>query len=210
MTTTWKTANGGVYTFEDKDKPMKEPFARKLASRARRLMDVPRWNIVPVLRKQNVAEHSFHVAWITMILTSRHARRQNLNEALAYAITHDVNESITGDIPSNFKRHMKQEVEAVEDEHFGGEVYSCPNGDVKTVVKCADYIEALLYLEEECAMGNTRLNDVIKDVYENFTMAWGKFDWNHELGQKPSATGMVDQFVEWSSVHYSPGLNYED
>ena len=85
------------------------------------LSHVPRWVVVPMLRTQTVAEHSFNVAMIAQELMSRNpaitshhvddemgtaplVRRENV---IWHALTHDIDECVTGDIPGIAKQHMR-------------------------------------------------------------------------------------------------------
>jgi len=130
----------------------------------RRLRVIPRWSVVPVLRQQNVAEHSFHVATLSLWLVSLHGRGAEEKfqlDVLRYALTHDILEAATGDNPSP----SKPKAEA--------------NGEdqVKVLVKCADILEALQFAYEEQLMGNSMGMDVIIDhLYNEFVDWWRYFE----------------------------------
>lgn len=64
---------------------------------------VPRWTIVPMMRHQSVAEHSFRVALIAQDLGWRINRPSLSLSAAICALSHDAEESVTGDIPSTAK-----------------------------------------------------------------------------------------------------------
>lgn len=70
---------------------------------------VPRWSIVRIDRPQSVAEHSFNVAGIVRELHERlqlDSAKYRLDRCVHWALYHDVDESITGDIPGNAKGKM--------------------------------------------------------------------------------------------------------
>lgn len=94
---------------------------------------VPRWSIVPHGRPQSVAEHSWRVARLAMtiadLLGYDEARR---NAAAARAIMHDVEEAVTGDVPSPVKDARGEE---------GGYF-----DEIGWVVDLADKVEALGYI----------------------------------------------------------------
>lgn len=130
----------------------------------RRLSVVPRWSVVPVLRRQNVAEHSFHVASLSMWLVSLHAKANDKEfelKVLKYALTHDIEEAGEGDAPSP----SRGKTEA--------------NGDdqVKVVVKCADILESLLFVYEESLLGNAMgMEAIIDHRYNEFVDWWRYFE----------------------------------
>jgi hypothetical protein len=130
----------------------------------RRLSIVPRWSVVPVLRRQSVAEHSFHVTALAVWLVTLHGRGSEgkfVLEVMQYAMTHDITEAGEGDAPSPSK--PKAEASA-EDQ-------------VKVVVKCADILEALMFAYEEKMLGNQMGMDVIMDhLYNDFVDWWRYFD----------------------------------
>ena|ERR1700741_2341914 len=68
------------------------------------LSHVPRWAIVRHAVPQSVADHSFRVAAIVIELWLRLGPPEvNLGNLVIRALTHDVNESVTSDIPSVIK-----------------------------------------------------------------------------------------------------------
>jgi hypothetical protein len=93
---------------------------------------VPRWVIVPMMRAQSVAEHSWRVAVIASELAARlglGADKQLV--IIQMAVYHDYEEVLTGDVPSTEKPYPKFE--------------SMSNSEL--VVKLADYIEALTWVK---------------------------------------------------------------
>ena len=127
--------------------PIDEKTRQSYAS-LRRLSTVPRWTVIPTIQNQNVAEHSFHVAWISRWLTELLGLhlRSDAFLVIATALLHDHDEAVTGDIPSTGK----------EDNNTGSLEDS--------IVKVADALEAALFLREELQMGNSRVGAVVWHV----------------------------------------------
>lgn len=124
--------------------------------KARRLSIVPRWSIIPTIRQQNVAEHSFQVAVLTKYLLKFHEDATDnhfTREALSYALEHDEEEAVKGDMPGG--PVIKRDFKALTSER----------GQVWAVVKMADMLEAMIFLEEEVALGNEQVMPII-DGYE--------------------------------------------
>ena len=115
---------------------MRGVMLRKL----RRLQWVPRWVVVPTIKKQSVAEHSFSVVTISLWLAKFHARGEDpefLIKVVRHAMEHDSEEAVTGDIPSPVK----------QDNYGSQHDYVC-------LVRVADKLEAILFCWEEATMGN--------------------------------------------------------
>lgn len=106
----------------------------------RKLRHVPRCVILPAVQPQNVAEHSFHVAYLFLYLCERVYAYKPSMEEMERVLAHDENESQTGDMPSPCK--------GLRD----------PTSAFDAVLTVADKIEFLLWCEEEAMVGNRRLN----------------------------------------------------
>lgn len=115
---------------------------------------VPRWTIVRTARLQSVAEHSFAVAIIAeqILRLNEHltvhepgltplCRRERV---LWHALTHDVDESVTGDIPRHAKKLVlrpKREIPVLV--AIPGEPLTLAE---LRVVKLADMMEAYTFI----------------------------------------------------------------
>ncbi len=174
--------------------------------RLRRLSDVPRWTIIPTIRRQNTAEHSFHVACMALWLADRHQRVHDgsisKGDVLQYAIEHDEYEAISGDIPSTFKRQIRDVYGSMELEIKCDPV----NPTVANIIKCADYLEALTFLREEMAMGNQRCSAIWTDVQEAFIPHWEQFEWGPLNHDKPSWSGIIMRVTKILNPTSHPGL----
>ena len=109
------------------------------------LEHVPRWSTVRHYRGQSVAEHSYNVAIIAneicerLELSSPDVRRHNI---ILHALTHDLDECVTGDIPGIAKQHYKFQHEPMIDaSKFVGVTLA-----ETRIVKMADVIEAYTWL----------------------------------------------------------------
>jgi len=152
-------------------------FPREL----RTLQFVPRWSIVRTLRTQSVAEHSYYVAlycrWIFHSICEVPWMAENgveLDGVLKAALTHDIEESFTSDIPNPIKGYAglrgneafkKWESETAA-ARFGGLFYSDPPKPIKQIVWLADVIEACAFLAEERRMGNREVDDILDHMME--------------------------------------------
>ena len=132
-----------------------------------RLAQVKRYPICYTNRDQSVAEHSFNVMLIAQELVKEHDDPDLYLKVLGYALTHDMDEVETGDIPSPFKRKLREKCPEVIP-ILDGE----PKVDdtVRQVVKLADYLESIHYIRE---FGGSRYtaNEILADIYAQFSLA---------------------------------------
>lgn len=135
-----------------------------LEPQTRVLQHVPRWAIIRTIRQQSVAEHSYYVAmYATFIANHIKMKKSDVNWITQYALTHDFEEMISGDIPTPYKRHFR-----LDDDYMmtiPREMASSIQTNNTTlekycieVVKVADIFEACMYLADEIAMGNTTVH----------------------------------------------------
>lgn len=146
-----------------------------------RLHIVPRWSVIPTIRHQNVAEHSFRVAVIAKSMAYKHENciyRGFTHAVVSEALVHDGEEHKTGDSPSPSKK--KKDPSAMT--------------DVQIVVKVADILEALLFVHEEMQMGNKSIEPLVDDLVERGTPYWDHFKWR--MSDKPTFAQLALQLVE--------------
>lgn len=118
------------------------------------LCGVPRWSIVPHIKPQNVAEHSFRVAVIAYALISKIPVFKNYtNEAIKWAILHDAPERFTADIPTPAKKIISPDRLAIM-EYDACPWYlpmltnlRCSSAPVVAVVALADLLEAITFID---------------------------------------------------------------
>ena len=135
-----------------------------------RLAQVKRWPICHTNKDQSVAEHSFNVMLIAQELVRELDDPDLYLKVLGYALTHDMNEIETGDIPSPFKRKLREKCPEVIP-ILDGE----PKVDeiVQQVVKMADYLEAIYHIREYGA-SRYAAGEISADIYAKFSSAIGK------------------------------------
>lgn len=130
----------------------------------RRLAAVPRWAVMPTIKQQSVAEHSFHVCCLALWLLRFHAEKDQETlclHVLLRALEHDKDEAKYGDTPSPTKPRP----------NYHGK------SQAEIVVKCADKLEAILFVYEEQLLGNRIGTNVLyDDVFQRFLRAWDEFD----------------------------------
>ncbi len=140
-----------------------------------RLKYIERWSLMRNTTRENVAEHSFHVALTTHMLCTianeLFGRQLNTNEAVALALFHDATEVFTGDIPTPIKHHNPiilsnfREIEEQAAKRLIDMIPSSirdvyrpliedPSSELKRYVKAADLIDAYLKCTFEVGAGN--------------------------------------------------------
>jgi len=138
----------------------------------RRLAHVKRWAIVPKIKEQSVAEHSYFVALYTLKICKLLEKSPKFClSAVQYAMEHDAGEAFTGDIPSPLKKRAP-DIEKVENNARDWMGMNSPImadevseiGDVKNIVNLADKLDALLWLMCESSLGSTALSHIQSEI----------------------------------------------
>lgn len=121
-----------------------------------RLSSIKRWGIVEMSRSQSVAEHSYNVAMISMSIAEK-LKKSNVKVdsefVVTWALIHDLPEVTTGDIPTTLKAVDKFVFDRLEDElfpYFSAVKISEENKLEKTIIKIADYIDAIQFAQKFC------------------------------------------------------------
>lgn len=121
---------------------------------------VKRYHTLTTLHTQNVAEHSFGVAWLVWWLSDSRPS----TELLMAALGHDLAEHITGDLPAPAKRSLgiSAQFTAYEDEIMGKAGFPAYwlTVDEKRVLKMADTADLMLFCLREMSLGNRQMRKV--------------------------------------------------
>lgn len=159
------------------------------------LSHVPRWAIIDTMKKQTVADHSFRVAAVCLqFIKELRAIGIEIDKGalLETAITHDIEEAKSGDLPTPFKKRLA---------NFGFvQAIDCDDTLEHNLAKLADLIEALTFLrrygvrpgrvEKELHSATYVYRDIIYDTHIALKVPRGW--WNR----------IVDTIIE-------TGVNYE-
>lgn len=191
---------------------------------ALRLTEISRWGVVATSRQQSVGEHSYRVTMIAQALYDYvFPIPHNSNDRLlltSFAMVHDIMEVVSGDLNSAFKLAMKSQYPDVYENTIKGMATqrmdagsiskavdslerSVKGTFIEALVKIADYLEALIYLDQYGA--NARHTGDVRDmILENM---WGRveqFKQSSFYGLEPGHWSRVEQFV--NMVLDTPGL----
>lgn len=123
---------------------------------------VRRFHTHTLLKCEDVAAHSFYVAWFVELLTDGKASKEMLLAALA----HDLAEQEIGDVPSPTKRKLpefKSMEQAFDRAHSFDYVLNQPE---RRVLKLADCFAGMVKCIQEKQLGNSTLWDVFATYYE--------------------------------------------
>ena len=105
-----------------------------------RAQGVNRWHIVETSRPQSVAEHSFNVAMIAMELAYL-IPSLSKPDVMAAALMHDIDEVVTGDIPTPTKERL-----GTVSTHQKFDPYQDSDHNIGAIVKLADLIETWWFI----------------------------------------------------------------
>lgn len=124
------------------------PIVHSQFKALRNLRTVPRWTIVPHLRPQNVAEHTFYTLCILIWLDDQFKIGLTA-EDFKRVIVHDAHEAFSGDVPTTAKPEPTSDSLAAM-------------SAFELWLKVADLLEAHLFLAEENMVGNRHVGEVRK------------------------------------------------
>ncbi|CAG7650714.1 5'-deoxynucleotidase YfbR [Paenibacillus solanacearum] len=156
-----------------------------------RLRYIERWSLMRNVMKENVAEHSFHVAVLTHVLCTianeQFGKQVPTDKVVSMALFHDATEVFTGDIPTPVKHHNPKILANFREiEHLAAErlldmipeplrnVYDplidtkkSDDYELKKYVKAADLLDAYLKCVTEMSAGNREFATAQKQIAES-------------------------------------------
>lgn len=147
------------------------------SSDVRRLDCVDRYGSVPVTLRETTSQHMFWVALYSMMIHRELGGPKDLDAAvMLHALTHDLCDSVSGEVPRTFKYSSKAFRKAVQraEEKVVGAVAPCvlnlyrealdfadgagaEGWYVRLVVKAADFVSVYEYLWRERNKGNREI-----------------------------------------------------
>jgi len=144
---------------------------------------VPRWAIARRIRQQYLAEHSYFTAVYADQIARTIGWDGSYEELFRYALYHDLDETITGDIPGPAKRAAwcKEKggdaILPVMTAKFGLDVMHTrlvATDEIRAILSVADSIEEVCYLTEELLLGNVWVSPVVKEAQQRLKLRWMK------------------------------------
>lgn len=165
---------------------------------ALKLSHVPRWGIIDKFKEQSVADHSYRVAIIAMELgewlEEKGVKQLDWVRLYKEALLHDLHEHRSGDIPSNFKAHLRERVGLSMYRRLFPSVFT-DHAYESAVVKIADLVESITWIERYGVKPKfvkqflaPVLNAAVKDLKE-LTIT------NHQLNLGPFLVAKVREMV---------------
>lgn len=161
-------------------KSMRNP-SRPFSSSWRDMAHVPRWAILRKNRQQNLAEHCYYVAVYADQVARIIGWEGNYATLMRYALYHDLDETITGDIPGPAKRlawdkkRAEDALSGVMTAKYGQDVVDARDEApeaVRAIVSVADSIDEVCYLSEEVMSGNVWVKTVLNEAFDRLKTRW--------------------------------------
>lgn len=191
---------------------------------ALRLTEVSRWGIVAMSRQQSVGEHSYRVTMIAQamydyIFTTPH-NSDDRNLLTSFAMVHDIMEVLTGDLDAVFKLAVKsrypdvfantvdnmvlQRLDAGPIAKTVSSLERAVKGTfIEVLVKMADFLEALVYLDQYGA-NSRHVGNVRDTILEHLWSRVEQFKRSAYFGVSQDHWRRVEQFI--NLVLDNPGL----
>ena len=177
---------------------------------------INRWGLMRNTSYENLKEHSYDVAVIAqglaLIGNAKFGRNYDVNRITAGAMFHDVNEALTGGLPTPVKyankeiekAYKKIESDAVnniimmQDESIKESYveYFNPSAEDKKIIKAADKISGFIKCKEEKDRGNKDFDkayDSLKKSIEDSDLPEVKYFMENML---PHYNLILDEFLE--------------
>ncbi|MBR3839230.1 MAG: 5'-deoxynucleotidase [Clostridia bacterium] len=159
-----------------------------------RMKYIMRWGLMRNTVSENIQEHSLQVAVLAHALCYIHnklnaddsQKQLDPSKACVYAVFHDANEIITGDMPTPIKYYnpvIKEHYHKIEDiskekllsmlppdmEEYYRDIFFYENRDPDyyVIIKAADKLSAYLKCVEEVKAGNKEFSKAKESIYAN-------------------------------------------
>jgi len=168
-----------------------------------RLSSITRFNTRPKIVNESVAEHSYFVVLCSMLI-SEFADKNNIASNMKMSVLHDVEESMSGDIPAHVKednvklyneiqkvnRDMMKTILSVLPSDMSHEYSDLWNKCKKTknITNFADCLSGVLYCVREEKLGNHYLSPAKKRYIQKIN------EFNTEKWALP--------FINWININY--------
>ena len=149
----------------------------------RDMAHVPRWAILRKNRTQNLAEHSYYVTLYAAHVARIIGWEGNYANLMRYALYHDIDETVTGDIPGPAKRvawdkeRAEEAILPVLTAKYGQDVVDVRQGAseaIRAIVSVADSIDEVCYLTDEMLSGNQWVTSVKFEAVKRLKSRWDK------------------------------------
>jgi len=167
--------------------------------RLRALAQIRRWAVIPTQRPDFVSSHSFFVAVYALQIAKLIKWPGDRGRLLTYALLHDLEEAVTGDVCYGIKENitdkekakkyvLERMAEAVPDlvtlqgeALFAIEITKDPTGaaidmknadEIMAITRAADRLDAVFYCAMECSMGNAIMTTRLRKSIELLKKAW--------------------------------------
>lgn len=196
----------------------------------RTMSHVRRWPTACVVHEQNVAEHSFYVAyythqimeailWPDMGKLNQYAMNEMRYYVILMALYHDMDETITGDIsgpakhaiidPDRAQAYLFDRMDAAfgTNRLFRFTNYEQWCVDARLIVKAANCVDEIMYCATEIARGNQWMRSNCDQAYRRLKLAWDNLPTSEEIR---NATLREVQSAVQDHMHPRPVIVGED
>lgn len=114
---------------------------------------VKRWHIVETVRDQRLSEHMYNVSLLSgEIARQLEMRPTNIHLVMVAAMFHDIDEVISGDMPTPTKQRLRDAGVEPNDlfkeyQILDTKIFKQLIPDIEVIIKCADHLDTLFFLQ---------------------------------------------------------------
>lgn len=189
-----------------------------LIRKSRGLNYQTRWNMYPRTRKESISEHTFNVAMFTtaiLAIKNKGVLSYVDYETIVGSLFHDMEESVSGDIPTLTKRLMGNELGMLEESKNEMMLNKIPSFEYlfkffrnNRVVELADKLAAMWFAaeQEECGIQIFRhiKNQIITKIINDYSEVFP------QIKEFINALGIKYEREEYTSKFTHVGEYYDD
>nr|DAG86908.1 MAG TPA: putative hydrolase of HD superfamily [Bacteriophage sp.] len=189
-----------------------------LIRKSRGLNYQTRWNMYPRTRKESISEHTFNVAMFTtaiLAIKNKGVLSYVDYETIVGSLFHDMEESVSGDIPTLTKRLMGNELGMLEESKNEMMLNKIPSFEYlfkffrnNRVVELADKLAAMWFAaeQEECGIQIFRhiKNQIVTKIINDYSEVFP------QVKEFISALGIKYEREEYTNKFTHVGEYYDD
>lgn len=170
---------------------------------------IVRWHMVGQYPRQDVAQHSFRVAFLAKHICNLALARgvvvgMDPTTAFYFGASHDLGETVTGDIPSHVKKAVRNagiDIDMLGEKEGHEDVPSM----YRWIVKSADILEALMFTNAQRKTTDYRG----EQIADNIATTWANHINSFDEERRMVLTQVYDDMIHIAHSRYDYNLEFD-